>query len=267
MQTTSPIFVTGMPRSGTTFMQHLLSQHPRIAIYGQEPANVDWGQWLSTLTDGLDMAQESNDQLGQDPVHYGGLLGYDETCHAFLEFTRRYLTGESPTPRWGLKSLLQCREAVPQILHVWPETRWIVCVRDPFRSFESLRNTFDVAQNHALLELANWWTEAVRFAVSHPQAKLIQFDGLTCQANRHRCVRELCEFIGEEPSPEVFAFVDRWPVVHKVIPDADRTYQLPATEWNALLDQCPAFADWCDRLGYTQRGARPTGLPLGSAHS
>ncbi|HIE97435.1 MAG TPA: hypothetical protein EYQ63_10565, partial [Fuerstia sp.] len=31
----APIFVTGMPRSGTTFIQHLLSQHPRIQIHGQ----------------------------------------------------------------------------------------------------------------------------------------------------------------------------------------------------------------------------------------
>lgn len=36
-QEASPIIISGLGRSGTTWMQWFLSQHPRIHIHGQLP--------------------------------------------------------------------------------------------------------------------------------------------------------------------------------------------------------------------------------------
>lgn len=250
MNTTSPVFVTGMPRSGTTFVQHLLSQHPRIRISGQEPAGMRWGDWLRIVVDGVESANASNDELEYDIPHYAAPRNSHDAATGFLEYIRWYLTGGMTPKRWGAKSLTECRVVPEAVLDVWPDTRWIVCIRDPFRSIESLRNTFDAQQNVELSLAVSWWTEAARFAHSQEAALPVQFDRLTEPAERQQFVERLFDFIDEDITPEVEDFADRWPVVHKVVADADRAYSLSSTDRERLLHEYPEFHSWVERLGY-----------------
>ena len=139
----SPIFVTGHPRSGTTFLQHLLSTHPNIEIFGQETADLKWGEWLRAAVSGVDAAAASNEELGYDVPHYAAPRGTAAVAKRLLEFVEWYLTGGKQVARWGVKSLGQCRVAPELVMEVWPDTRWVVCIRNPFHCAESLRNTFD----------------------------------------------------------------------------------------------------------------------------
>lgn len=252
MDTQSPIFVTGMPRSGTTLMQHLLSRHARIVIHGQEPKTVAWGEWLRTLKQGIAFAKTSNSQLAYECPHYAAETADPlETSTRFLTLISGYLTGGSPSPRWGVKSLSQCRKIAPQIQEVWPETRWIVCVRHPFRSFESLRNTFDRNGTYSPLELAQGWCKAVLFGLFHPQATLIQCDQLRTGEERHRKMAELFQFLEESYSPEVQQFVDQWPIVHKVIADEERSYRFSFEELEELQSRCHLISRLAEKLNYS----------------
>lgn len=247
----APIFVTGMPRSGTTFLQHLLSRHPQIAIHGQEPAGVVWASWLQVLLDGLVAARQSNVALDYAVDHYAGRLDVESTRREFLAFIRHYLVGDDPHPRWGLKSLRDCRLAAPQILQVWPRARWVVCIREPFRSIESLRNTFDREELFSVSELCTMWTETVEFGVTQPQATLVQIDRLASE-DRLSWVRGLFRFLEEDLVPEVEQFVAEWPKIHEVATDAERTFRLSPEERRTVLAEHAALANWRVRLGYDE---------------
>lgn len=250
MDTESPIFVTGVPRSGTTFVQHLLTRHPRITIYGQEPANVCWGDWLLTLKVGADSARQSNRELDYEVPHYAGDGDSGAIDRPFLSFIKWYLTGQPRTPRWGVKSLTQCRLPVEPIRTVWPETRWVVCLRDPFRALESLRSTFDRDHHVSPDEFRDWWVTAAEFASSEPSARLLLFDRLPSPETRHREMAALFDFLGEDYPAEVRQFVEEWPVVHKVVPDHERADSLTHAERAGLLETHPDLAEWASQLGY-----------------
>lgn len=246
----SPLFVTGMPRSGTTFLQHLLSSHPEITICGQEPKGVCWGEWLQTLLEGVSFTHQANQETQETPPHYACSLNERETASLFLTFLRQYLAGEVTTPRWGLKSLTNCRLTPEVIRNIWPETRWIVCVRDPFRSMNSLRNTFDRGSQISWGQMSEWWTEAVKFALKHPDAMMIQIDRLDSVESRQAMVKSLFAFIGNEPTDAVWEFVVEWPVIHKVVPDSERESPLDVSERTALLENNHEFSRLATKMGY-----------------
>lgn len=246
----SPILVTGMPRSGTTFLQRLLSSHPEITISGQEPQGVRWGEWLQTLIDGVAFTRRSNEEFQDTPGHYA--CGIDEATAAerFLKFIQEYLVGEVPTERWGLKSLTNCRTVPDAIRGVWPGTRWVVCVRDPFRSMESLRNTFDRDGQISWSQMCEWWTDAARFARENSDAMLIQVDRLESFEARRSMAVNLFEFIGEEPTEAVWEFVAEWPLVHKVVPDINRRFSLNHSQRRDLFESDSEFKKLAMALGY-----------------
>lgn len=246
----SPIFVTGMPRSGTTLLQHWLSQHPRIAIYGQEPTACAWGEWLQTLLNGVDFTRESNERLEYEVPHYAAPTDRDAVAGRLLDYIKWYLTGGVSTPRWGAKSLTQCRMLPDTILKHWPDTRWIVCIRDPFRSIESLRNTFDPEGTVSLETTRQWWLHAVRFAHGRPEALPVLADQLTTEDQRQQAAECICQFVGEAVTDEMRQFATDWPVVHKVVADGDRQFRLEETERGELLSVDPDLAQWAERLGY-----------------
>lgn len=250
MNTHSPIFVTGMPRSGTTLFQHFLSCHPLITIHGQEPLNLIWGEWLDTVVRGAAFATESNAALDYAEPHYAGAVDPDRAATLFLEFVRGALCADRDSSRWGVKSLTQCRVCPEPILRVWPDTRWIVCVRHPFRSIESLRNTFDPEGVNSLDVLCGWWSDAVAFALARPQAKLVLVDRLQTPESRRRMTAEVFAFLGEEPTSEVWRFVDDWPVIHKAVSDEQRKFALSEHQRSALMASNPQFAALIDSLGY-----------------
>lgn len=249
--TSSPIFVTGMPRSGTTFLQRLLSSHPEITICGQEPLGVCWGAWLQVLIEGISFAEQSNQQTQEMPPHYACGMDRETATDSFLTFIANYLAGEVATRRWGLKSLTNCRVVPDAIRQVWPEARWIVGVRDPFRSMESLRNTFDRDARISWSQMSDWWTASARFGQENCDAMLIQVDRLHDDETRQSTVENLFEFIGEEPTAEVWEFVADWPVIHKVVPDDERDIQLTVAEHTALLESDPEFQRFTIELGYS----------------
>ena len=121
----APIFVSGYPRSGTTWMQWFLSQHPDIHIHGQLP-NLDWQpgwQWYQQLLECGRWAERANERVGYEVPHYAG--SDERRCRQlFATLIRDFLTGFAPPKRrWGIKSLTWCMTSgLPeQVESLWPE--------------------------------------------------------------------------------------------------------------------------------------------------
>lgn len=251
----SPIFVSGIPRSGTTWMQWFLSQHPAIHIHGQLP-NLDWQagwQWYQHLIECGERARQSNERIAYTLPHYAG--SDESQCQRlFAEMVRRFLSGfAESTPRWGVKSLKWCLEArvIQQVESLWPGARWVVCIRDPFLSIASEKNTFrtDADVNMA----ARAWVRMCEFAHRHDPDRTVvfQIDRVEQEQARLEATSEVLRVVGVSHTPETRAALKEFPVIHKVKPDDQRKFAFTNAERSSMLQEVEDLADWMERLGYT----------------
>lgn len=252
----APIIVTGPNRSGTTWMQWFLSQHPRIHIHGQTP-NIPWHSFWNvsqTMVEQGDWARRANLQVGYEIAHYAG-SDRQRSRDIFCRALREFLSGFGPfKPRWGVKWLDMCAEpgAVDQVEWLWPQTRWIVCIRDPFVTISSTKNTFvpDVDER----ALAQIWVRTCQFVESHQgdRMALFQMDLLARQTEtvRREAIERVLDCVGEEPTEETDRFVSQWPLVHKVRADDERTFVLPDEEKCRLLREVPLLGFYLRKMGY-----------------
>ena len=251
-----PILVTGLGRSGTTWMQSFLSQHRRIHIHGQSP-NISWEtvwHWYRTLLNQGEWSQWANRHTALDVPHYAG--SDPDRAHAvFKRMFHDYFTGNgSAAPRWGLKWLdLPGRtNAGQQFEQLWPHAHWVVCVRDLFRTIESAKNTF--VPQLDIRGTAEAWVHTCQFIATHEPTRvtLVQLDHLAAQplSQRVGALRQVLYRLGEAPTAETDAFTLAWPVVHKVKPEGERTFRLTADEKVELLRTVPGLKEHIERLGY-----------------
>lgn len=252
----APIIVTGPNRSGTTWMQWFLSQHPRIHIHGQTP-NIPWHSFWNvsqTMVEQGDWARRANLQVGYEIAHYAG-SDRQRSRDIFCRALREFLSGFGPfKPRWGVKWLDMCAEpgAVDQVEWLWPQTRWIVCIRDPFVTISSTKNTFvpDV-DGPALAQI---WVRTCQFVESHhgDRVALFQVDLLARQTEtgRREAIERVLDCVGEEPTEETDRFVSQWPLVHKVRADDERTFVLSDEEKFRLLRDVPLLGFYLRKMGY-----------------
>lgn len=252
----APIMVSGLGRSGSTWMQWFLSQHPRIHIHGQSP-NLPWPsfwQWYQTMVVQGKWAARANRNVGYAVAHYAG-SDLNRCRKAFKRLVHRYMTGYGPArPRWGLKWIAFCTDpqAVSQFVSLWPETRWVIMLRDPFRTMTSAKNTFNPRLEPR--EHAERWVRVCRFIESYDAGRLVtvQMDKLECQNQRQRqdALERVLACVGEEPCRETDKFVKQWPTVHKVKPEERRTFALSLKEKQSLLDQVEGLGHYLQEMGY-----------------
>ncbi|HID75821.1 MAG TPA: hypothetical protein EYP56_07470 [Planctomycetaceae bacterium] len=254
-----PIVVTGMARSGTTWVQWFLSEHPRIHIHGQEP-KLHWADlwhWYQKLVEHGRWAVRANRLQGYGVPHYAG-SGPQRCREIFKRLVREYMTGLGPPveakPRWGLKwiGLAARGEAAWQFASLWPEARWVVCVREPFAAMASLKNTF--APELDVRQFAASWVATCRFIEACDRGRLavVQLDKLAGegQAGRKAGLDEVLECVGEEPSEETDEFIRQWPVVHKVKPDEERSFRFTGEEKQRLVAEVPGLAEQMEKMGH-----------------
>lgn len=252
----SPIIVSGPPRSGTTWMQWFLSQHPKIHIHGQEP-HLSWTTMLSWYDQLVEAGKwgkksnHSNDVKDYLIPHYAG-SDPDRCKRIFVSMVKDFLCGYGEDkPQWGVKCLWLCtnQENVNKIKSIWPETKWIICIRDPFISFESQKNTFVKDQ-----ELQVWvkrWIDSAKFTEKN-KGFLFQIDKLSSESveNRKLISNNLLEYIGEKHTIETEAFIDTWKRVHRIKSDKERTFHLNDKKKDEMLNKFPELKEYMIRLGY-----------------
>ena len=250
------IIVTGTPRAGTTFMQWFLSQHPKVHIHGQEP-KVNFSQWFSFLDRMIESGEwgiksnKSNDVKEYPVLHYSG--SDQQRCEAiFRQMFKEFITGFGPNkPNWGAKFLwcVTKQSNVDRFTHLWPDVKWVVCLRDPFVSFNSQKNTFVKDQ-----DINGWlerWIATAEFALSH-KCILFQIDKLqnATKDEKEQKLNTVLSYIGETPSKETDSFISDWPTVHKVRQNKDRTFAISDKRREEMIDKHPKIISLMQQLGY-----------------
>lgn len=104
----TPVFVVGVPRSGTTLVTELLARHPDVCSRGELP-------WLGRLAQSLSLRDEKHvEAFEQAAATYAMQLRQDDSA-------ARWFIDKQPL------NLLH----VDLILALWPNARIVVCQRNP----------------------------------------------------------------------------------------------------------------------------------------
>lgn len=259
MQYNNPIIVTGPPRSGTTWMQFFLCTHPNIYIHGQEP-KLPWSEslkWLNRMIEAGEWGHKSNNsQTVKDYLipHYSG--SSKERCmliwrKMIYEFISGYGNNRSGQTRWGHKALWLCaKKEAKELEKVWNDAKWIVCLRDPFISFESQKNTFVKDQN--LEQWIDLWIKSYKFYKNNQNSFLFQIDKLSQKSHQEKkdLIDSLLNFLGEPRSVETDKFISEWKVVHKACSDDKRKFKLGEKRRKEMFEKYSELKEFMEELGY-----------------
>ncbi|WP_215607695.1 sulfotransferase family protein [Leptothoe spongobia] len=204
-----PIFVVGMPRSGTTLLTTMLSAHPHIAI---SPESHFLTYWIPTYrhlkVENTDDFQQFWQLLSQSKrfsyfdidadktlatilakgspnpatIFAGWLETYAERCHK---------------PRWGEKTPLHYQH-LEQLLTWFPKAQVIWMLRDPRAVTASLLK-MTWASNYTHIHAEQWYRSTQLYERnwhSDPRIKLLRYEDLVQQPDQ--TLEGIFQFLGED---------------------------------------------------------------------
>jgi hypothetical protein len=213
-----PLFIVGMPRSGTKLLRGLLSKHPRISVLAAEtdflPFIDEWVQRHGRPVAAAAFEQFSNAMQGANyfnfrPAARGPFQwqGWREACNGHFDvgglfegFVRYELDAERGTGTvWADKSPAYIRH-IPLILKHFPDARVLHIVRDVRDHCVSMRN----AWGKDIRRSAWRWGQDVRAAhrqcITMPERCLeVKFEELLQHPEMQ--MRRICLFLDLEFSP------------------------------------------------------------------
>lgn len=253
----SPILVSGMPRSGTTWMQTFLSLHPDIHIHGQPPQDFSWENahnWYLLMCRNAGWAEQSNRDLNYEIPHYAGTT-QEQCAVVFRRMYRDFMCGLGPRKRqWGLKFLGICADpiSVTQFESLWPETRWVIGLRHPLASLNSIRNTF--APSYPATKWLGEWLDCLEFIQRRAGDRVVSFDvdrlQQSSEQERVDTLSRLTDCVGIELSPSMRELVTNWTRVHEVKPASEKRKLVTRTEFEHACLNLPDLPILMRRHGY-----------------
>lgn len=128
--------VVGAPRCGTTTISHWMRRRPEICFSKVKEPH------FFTL---VDLTEASDKQLKQ-AVEEGYLQRYFPNCPSTTE-----LLGE------GSVSYLYAPERLLPLLKVWPDAKFIICVRDPFEVLPSVHQRLLFQGDETVKDFTKAW--------------------------------------------------------------------------------------------------------------
>lgn len=218
MHTDSPVFVVGIPRSGTTLLSAMLSAHPRIAIAPETHFLSKWRQEY----DGVDVRQEQafarfwrawsqsehflslriDGEVARTRILSQGPHDYKQIFSTVLQLYAE----KQGKPRWGEKT--PAHERYIELLLGWfPHARVIYMLRDPRAVIASLLR---VPWSHAnvYLHARRWRRSAQRLGrcSSDARVRIVKYEDLV--QDPRSSLAGLSAFLGEEFEPSMLDFAD-----------------------------------------------------------
>ncbi|WP_161634957.1 sulfotransferase family protein [Leptolyngbya sp. Heron Island J] len=207
-QSLAPIFIVGMPRSGTTLLTSMLSAHPRIAI---APETHYFSYWLQEYKT-LDLASSKDFELFWQALSrsqrfsYFGIdanktrerilsKGPPSHQHILSGWLEEYANNINK-PRWGEKTPLHY-QSLDHILTWFPNARVIWMLRDPRAVTASLQKV-PWASNYIHIHAQQWQASLTRFEQTwqkDARVQLLRYENLVQQPETSLIA--LCQFLGE----------------------------------------------------------------------
>lgn len=237
-------------------MQFLLSRHPKLQVFGQPIITfMQWGDILAQIEAAGRTATQSNRKVwlqSYDEPHYAG-ANDGSVYRAFARLIQAHYTayGLKGKERWGIKSLESCANDVEIALieRLWGgKAKWCICIRDPFTALASTRSTF--VEGMSATVFMERWIKSVKFALA-TSAPTVQIDLLSAEdpAARKDYLEGIISKLGFPPSEECSAFIEKWPVVHKVS-NRPKNVTISYRERQQIHRVFPELSYLMERLGY-----------------
>ncbi len=211
--TSSPIFVVGMPRSGTTLMSSAIAAHPRLTISPEthfltkwvyrrggrdivRPADFDrfWEAWSASERFGhlgIDAGSTRGRIEAAGPITYRSI--FDACMQAYAEAVGKV--------RWGEKTPDHFRY-VDLLCDWYPDCRIIFMVRDPRAVAASTLKT--PWGTRSIDVIAHKWNRVARLIESHAGDRrymVVRYRDLV--VDPETTLRRVCDHIGEDYAPEM----------------------------------------------------------------
>lgn len=261
----APVFLTGLPRSGTTYFQYLFDRDPRFRLIRTweslapfPPPSADPKSAIRRKAEWAEMRQRVSPPFeGFDALHLIDEDGSDE-CHAFLEqsfgaagldnlyrvpgyfdylldeadlaLTYRVhkrqlqlLQWQSPAKPWALKYPNHVI-AMPQILEVYPDARFVMTHRDPLQALASIckmtvnlramRGGWDVDKHDVGRDMFHFIARHIdrimEFDRGADGGRVVHVDYYALIADPVAQMRRIHAGIGIDTPPDVAAAVAAW---------------------------------------------------------
>lgn len=240
-----PVFVVGMPRSGTTLLSRLLDAHPKLAMAPETHYFTRcWtGEPVTTSADAMRMLDRLYQQPGVQDLNFSEAeqaairekIQQHAPSHAtVLRAMIETFAARTGAPAWGEKTPDHLR-FVSQMARAFPDAVFIAIVRDPRDVVLSLRA---MPWNRSTLpeQAWTWRSYAARIARYHAafpeRFTSIRYEDLITDPEQH--LRALCAFlktdfhpamIGERAPDTDVVDADREPWKRKSIRPIDPTNQ------------------------------------------
>ncbi len=213
MNSKSPLFIVGMPRSGTKLLRTLINQHPRVAILGVETEFLPlwkkrWdsfgplSRWENferfyNWTKRLSYFYLYNEEVGpiiEARAWHQSCAGEFDIASVFAALARHDLSlTNDASVIWGDKSPSYIRH-IALLNDLYPEARFIHIVRDVRDYALSLNKSF----GKDMLRASQRWADDVLLA--HQQGKKIgeryaevRYEDLLADPDKE--MRRLCKFL------------------------------------------------------------------------
>ncbi|MEJ2504623.1 MAG: sulfotransferase [Gemmatimonadota bacterium] len=206
-RTAQPVFVVGSPRSGTTWLQLLLAQHPGVAT------SQETHLFLSYL--GRPMRRWDQEAAARDERRKVGLtavIGRDEflaACRAFADTVFDSILAGSPSATHVLEKTPDHAVWGPEILAVYPEAAFVHVVRDPRDVVCSMRSAGRSWGRHwaptNVLDGVRLWRSRVEggLEIGRLTSRYHQVHYEELKADAAAVLGRVCDFL-ELPTPDGF---------------------------------------------------------------
>jgi hypothetical protein len=223
----APVFVVGMPRSGTTLLSTILASHSDLAItpethflrqvqaYRRDPQPGSWDRLVSRLLSSVELRDFAlPDQVARCLEERLRALEPSNPFEALGHLGRAF-ADQSGKPRWGEKTPAHL-EAVPELATAFAGAHFICLVRDPRDVALSLyRMPWKLGADPIATFLR--WRQYIRLAWHYQQElssrfTLLRYEDLLSSSDE--VVRALCAKLGlgfeeamlrvEEAKPSTF---------------------------------------------------------------
>jgi tetratricopeptide (TPR) repeat protein len=189
----SPLFIVGMPRSGTTLLANILSHHPAIGTAGELPAIIEFAPGLAELAKkGLPYPQAVKDLSSADATRL--INDYEQRLKRDIRSDAIYIIDKNP---------LNFRH-LGLIARLFPQARMIHCTRSPMDTGLSnyfVRFPLNLDYSFDLRNIGHFYFEYARLMEHWRQVlprKLMEISYEEMILNTEQTARRALEFLGLE---------------------------------------------------------------------